>query len=106
MYNNSLKSWHNTIKKAGELGLGWSDLLDMRIIDFDFYIEGYIARQENELNNLQVLGHRLAGKVSQAIWGSNDYTKELDPILLHEETLEEKSRRLVMRTLRDKGVIS
>lgn len=105
IYKNSIDSWHSTIKKASELGISWSDLLDMNIVVFNCYIDGYIKRQETELNNLQMLGHRLAGKISQAVWGSKDYSKPMDIILLHEETLEERSLRLVNQTLRDKGII-
>lgn len=68
-------------------------------------IEGSVYKREQELNDRKDIGHIIAGKIAQAVWGSKDFKKPIDEIILHEETLEDISRRKVLNTLKNKGLM-
>lgn len=62
------------------MGLRYDDLLDR---DLRFYINclnGFIKKREYLMNDMQSIGHRIAGKIAQAVWGDKKFTNELDII--------------------------
>lgn len=78
--------------------------MDIRI--FNSFVDGYTLRREASLNDTLRAGHIIAGKISEAVWGSKDFKKPIKEIeLLQEEDDFEARNRKVLQCLRAKGVI-
>ena len=78
----------------------------MDIRKFNCMVDGYLLRREESMNDMQLIGHRIAGKIAQAVWGSRDFQKALDEIELvkKEETAESRNRK-VLNALIAKGIV-
>lgn len=53
------------------------------------------------MNDSKHIGHLVAGKISQAVWGSKDFDKPIKDIRLTKQSRKEK----ILETLRNKGLI-
>ena len=53
------------------------------------------------MNDIQSVGHLIAGKIAQAVWGNKEFSKPMKQIHLKEESRNDK----VMRTLKAKGLM-
>lgn len=107
-YEEARKAYDRIIKDSVTIGISYSDLLDMDIRKFNRCVDGFIERREIQMNDSKTVEHMVAGKIAAAIWGDKSFKKPLKEIKLNkleEETLEEKSKRKVVETLRKKGVI-
>ena len=76
-------------------------MLDRDIRFYNNCLYGYLMKRENVMNDMTHVGHILAGKISQAVWGSNDFNKPIKEIRLRPKSHKEK----VLETLRNKGLI-
>ena len=89
------------------MGIDYNMMLDRDIRYYTNCVNGYISRREVEMTDAQTVGHIVAGKIAQAVWGDKEFIKALKPIKLRDDPSEKiKSRNeKVMRTLKAKGVI-
>lgn len=83
------------------IGIDYNTLLDKDIRYYSNCVNGFIGRREIQMNDIQQVGHLLAGKVAQGIWGNKEFGRPMKEIHLREENRNAK----VMRTLRNKGII-
>ena len=83
------------------LGISYEYLLTRDIKFYNNCIEGYTTKREIEMNDLQIVGHRVAAKVAQAVWGSKEFSNPIKSFRLRAETRDEK----ILKTLRLKGLI-
>jgi hypothetical protein len=83
------------------MDISYTDLLDRDIRFYNNCIYGYLMKRENAMNDMTHVGHLLAGKISQAVWGSSDFNKPIKEIRLRPKSNKEK----VLETLRNKGLI-
>ena len=91
----------NVQESCSMMQIDYNTLLDHDIRYYINCVNGFIRRREISMNDAQTVGHRVAGKTSQAVWNSKDFGKPLDIIRLKEESRNDK----VMRTLKAKGLI-
>lgn len=78
----------------------------MDIRTFNSCVEGYTLRRETAMNDQLKVGHLVAGKISEAVWGSKEFKKPFKEIkLLQEEDDNEARNKKVLQCLRAKGVI-
>lgn len=85
------------------MGLRYDDLLDK---DLRFYINclnGFIKKREYLMNDMQSIGHRIAGKIAQAVWGDKKFTNELDIIELNKVGENKPKVPKYIQRLRKKG---
>lgn len=99
------KEFDKTIMTASQIGLSYSDLLDLDIRRFNMCVDGYIKRREVVLNDYATLGHILAGKIAGAVWGNKSFKKPIPEFKLLIEDSEEAMQRKTMQFLKSKGVI-
>lgn len=77
----------------------------MDIREYNNYIEGFIIRREMKINDLQNIGHKVAGKTAQAIWGDKSFKRTIPDVKLREEDDSVESRnRKVLEALKKKGI--
>lgn len=62
------------------MGLRYDDLLDRDLRFYTNCLNGFIKKREYLMNDMQSIGHRIAGKIAQAVWGDRNFTNELDVI--------------------------
>lgn len=102
----SRQQFDKTILTAGEIGIQYNELLDLDIRKFNSYVDGYIKRRETRINDDLLVGHLIAGKISQAVWGSKSFKKPIKEVKLLEEKDEVvASNEKVFKTLKAKGLI-
>ena len=83
------------------LGISYEYLLTKDIKFYNNCIEGYTIKREIEMTDLQIVGHKVAAKIAQAVWGSKDFSKPIESCRLRAETHEEK----ILKTLILKGLV-
>ena len=83
------------------IGVDYTVLLNRDFRFFDNCVEGFISKREIYMNDMQVIGQRIAGKIAQAVWGASQFEKPLDTVRIRPETREEK----ILKTLREKGLV-
>lgn len=103
--NESIRALDETIKRAYCIGIHYNELMELDIRTFSLCIDGSVYKREQRLNDMKDIGHIVSAKVAQAVWGSRDFKKPIDDIVLRSETLEDISRRKVFETLRKKGLM-
>lgn len=58
------------------------------------------------MNDAATVGHIVAGKISEAVWGSKDFKHAINNIKLRDDSNTVESRNAkVLRTLQAKGLI-
>ena len=69
-------------------------------------VDGYTKRRERQMNDQIQVGHIIAGKISQAVWGDKGFKKPIKEINLTQKdnTTEERNNK-VLKTLKAKGLI-
>lgn len=78
----------------------------MDIRQFNNYVDGYVLRRETRMNDDLIVGHRIAGKIAQAVWNNKQFSKPFEPIrLLEENNQAARINAKVFRTLKAKGLI-
>ena len=79
----------------------------MDIRKFNNYVDGFVTRREIKMNDSKDVGHAIAAKIAQAVWGDKQFTKPIKEFKLHseEEDVAESRNRRVYETLKAKGVI-
>lgn len=103
---DSFKQLDKTIRTASEIGVSYSELLDLDIRKFNMYVEGYILRRQQYMNDTLRINHMTAGKIAEAVWGSKRYKKPFKDIeLLVEEDVNSARNKKVLQTLKAKGLI-
>lgn len=93
---------------ASIIGIAYNELLDMDIRTFNNYVDGFITRREIRMNDSKDVGHAIAAKIAQAVWGDKQFVKPIKEFKLHENTevdIAESRNRRVYETLKAKGVI-
>ena len=76
------------------MGITYSELLDLDIRKFNCLVDGFSKRRETNMNDQLIIGHRIAGKIAQAVWGSKEFRKPIPKFEFAEtETSEDKIRR-------------
>ena len=73
----SLHQIDDIIENASMIGINYSELQKMDYRTYKYYNNGYISRTENIINNVFSLTKPIAAKMSQAVWGSKDFNKEI-----------------------------
>lgn len=79
----------------------------MDIRKFNNYVDGFISRREIAMNDEKDVGHVVASKIAQAVWGDKEFKKPIKEFRLTSEdknTAESRNRR-VYETLKAKGLI-
>lgn len=91
---------------ASQIGISYCDLMKMDIRIFNNYVDGYNMRREIEINDKLQIGHIIAGKISQAVWGDKRFKKPVEHIDLFKnpDVFDERNKK-VIRTLKSKGII-
>lgn len=78
--------------------------MDIRV--FNSYVDGYILRRQTVMNDKLRIEHLVAGKISEAVWGSKSYKKPFKEIkLLDEDDVNTSRNKRVYNTLKAKGLI-
>lgn len=78
--------------------------MDIRV--FNSYVDGYILRRQTSMNDKLRIEHLVAGKISEAVWGSKSYKKPFKEIkLLDEDDVNTSRNKRVYNTLKAKGLI-
>lgn len=75
--------------------------------DIRFYTNitnGFVKRREVYMNDIQIVGDRIATKIAQRVWGAEDGKKPLDTIRFNEDSVESQNEK-VLKTLKAKGVV-
>lgn len=82
-------------------------MLDLDIRTFNNLVDGYTINRETRLNDELQIGHIIAGKISQAVWGDKQFKKPISPIELFkdEADINNERNKKVIATLKAKGVI-
>ena len=83
------------------MGIDYDTLLDRDIRYYNNCVNGFVSKREVYMNDMQSVGHLIAGKIAQAVWGNKEFSKPMKQIYLKEESRNDK----VMRTLKAKGLI-
>ena len=83
------------------IGIDYATLLDRDIRYYTNCVNGFISKREVYMNDAQSVGHLIAGKIAQAVWGNREFSKPMKTVRLREESRDEKVRR----TLKAKGLI-
>lgn len=83
------------------MGIDYNTLLDKDIRYYNNCVNGFISKREVYMNDLQTVGHLVAGKIAQAVWSSKEYSKPMEPIRLNGDNRNDK----VIQTLKAKGLI-
>lgn len=85
---------------ASEAGIAFSDLLDMDVREFNDFVDGYNKRRETQLNDNAQIGHLIAGKISEAVWGDSRFTRPIKPIKIvkdkQENSIEEYCKKQML----------
>ena len=76
------------------MGINYDTLLDRDIRYYNNCVNGFIGKREVYMNDMQSVGHLIAGKIAQAVWGNKEFNKPMEQIHLKEESRNDK----VMRT--------
>lgn len=88
------------------MGITYSELLDLDIRKFNCLVDGYQKRRETNMNDQLAVGHRIAGKIAQAVWGSKGFSKPIKQFdFTQEENTVASRNEKVFRTLKAKGLI-
>ncbi len=87
------------------MGIDWEVMLDNDVRFFNNCVNGYIARREVYINDLQLLIKPLAAKINQSLFNSREFNKPLKPIKLKDGSSEESREEKVLKTLMEKGII-
>lgn len=78
--------------------------MDIRV--FNSYVDGYILRRQTVMNDKLRIEHLVAGKISEAVWGSKSYKKPFKEVkLLDEDDVNTSRNKRVYNTLKAKGLI-
>lgn len=79
--------------------------MDIRM--FNSYVDGFITRREIKMNDEKDVGHVVASKIAQAVWGDKEFRKPIKEFKLtsEEDNVAESRNRRVYETLKAKGVI-
>lgn len=78
--------------------------MDIRI--FNNFVDGYILRRQTSMNDELRIGHMIAGKIAEAVWGSKNYKRPFKDIkLLDEDDVNTSRNKKVYKTLKAKGLI-
>lgn len=98
----------DVIRTAHKIGIGYSDLMQMDIREFNQAVEGYIDAREEKLNDEAVVAHRGALKIAQAVYGSRDFRDSIADFELRPKSEEEiiKERLAAMRALTRRGGVT
>jgi len=83
------------------LNINYDSLLDKDIRYYNNCIRGWLKKREFIMNDNAHIGHMLAGKIAQAVWGNKDFSKPIDKVRLTKQSRKEK----ILETLRNKGLI-
>ena len=106
MLNQSREEFDSTLKQASEMGISYTELLDLDIRKFNCFVDGYMKKRETWLNDSLAIGHRVSAKIAQAVWGSKDFKKEIKPFKITEDKDVNASRNAkVFACLKAKGLI-
>lgn len=87
------------------IGISYSDFLDLDIRTFNCLCDGFVNRREIYMNDMKTVGHMLAAKISQAVWGSKDFAKPIDEIRLKDSSDPEVVNNKVLDFLKSKGLL-
>lgn len=66
--------------------LSYTDFLNMDIRQFNNYIEGFIDRREQGINDNMILIKPAASNIAMAVWGSKKFNRPTKPIKLRGES--------------------
>ena len=88
------------VQESCAMGIDYNTLLDRDIRYYNNCVNGFVSKREVYMNDMQQVGHLIAGKIAQAVWGNKEF-KPMKQIRLKEESRNDK----VMRTLKAKGLI-
>lgn len=83
------------------IGISYTDLLDRDIRYYNNCVTGYLIKREDSMNDVARVGHILAGKIAQAVWGDSQFSTPISDIRLRPKTRQEK----ILETLKRKGLI-
>jgi hypothetical protein len=78
----SLHQIDDIIENAAMIGISYSELQRMDYRVYTYYNNGYVSRTENIINNIFGLTKPVAAKMSQAVWGSKDFNKDIKEVKL------------------------
>lgn len=101
----SFKQLDKTLRVASEVGISYSEMLDLDIRKFNMYVEGYVLRRQQHINDTLMINHLTAGKIAEAVWGSRNYKKPFKTIELLKDSSVEAANREVIEFLKKKGVL-
>lgn len=80
----------------------------MDIRKFNNFVDGFVTHREIRMNDSKDVGHAIAAKIAQAVWGDKQFTKPIKEFKLHEDkdkdTVESRNKK-VYETLKLKGLI-
>lgn len=99
------KAYFKSVEQCTVIGVSYSDFLDIDIRTFNSLCDGFTYKRELYMNDIKTVGHMLAGKISQAVWGSKDFSKPIADIRLREQSDEERMQEKVLKFLQSKGLI-
>lgn len=78
--------------------------MDIRV--FNNLVDGYILRRQTAMNDKLRIEHLVAGKISEAVWGSKNFKKPFKDIkLLEDDDVNTSRNKRVYATLKAKGLI-
>lgn len=88
------------------MGITYSELLDLDIRKFNCLVDGFQKRRETNMNDQLQIGHRVAAKIAQAVWGNKKFKEPIKEFEFTKENDVNASRNAqVFRTLKSKGLI-
>lgn len=56
-----------------------NDLMSMDKRRLDALVKGYTMRREQVMNDNAAVGHTIAGKIAEAVWGSKKFSRPIKP---------------------------
>ena len=75
---------------AGMVGVDYNTILDHDLRFYQSLITGFMRKREYAINDSLQVGHIIAKKIAQAVWGDRNFTEPIKPVRIIEPTAQEK----------------
>lgn len=76
---------------AGMVGVDYNTILDHDLRFYQSLITGFMRKREYAINDSLQVGHIIAEKIAQAVWGDRNFTKPIKAVQIVEPTSHEKN---------------
>ena len=73
------------------VGVDYTTILNNDLRFYQALITGFMRKREYTINDSLQVGHSIAEKIAQAVWGDRNFVKPIKPVRIVEPTQQEKN---------------